>query len=59
MHDDPDPLRITPPSVSPVQVAGSFDHGTAAFPLIVEQVPEATTTPAGQPPTREPLGGPL
>jgi MFS family permease len=59
MHDDQDPQRITPPTVSPVQVAGSFDHGTAAFPLIVEQVPETKTTPAGQPPTREPLGGPL
>jgi len=58
MHDEPDAQRITPPAVSPVQVAGSFDHGTAAFPLIVEQVPEPKTAPAGHPPTREPLGGP-
>ena len=38
MHDEPDAQRITPPAVSPVQVAGSFDHGTAAFPLEQRQI---------------------
>ncbi len=59
MHDEPDTQRITPPDVSPIQIAGTFDHGSAAFPIIIEQVPEPKTTPVGQPPTREPLGGSL
>ena len=56
MHDEPGTRRITPPEVSPVQITGSFDRGTAAFPIVVEQVPEPKTTPAGHPPVRESLG---
>ena len=36
MHDEPDSPKITPPEVSPVQVAGTFDQGRAEFPLIIK-----------------------
>jgi MFS family permease len=57
MHDEPGTPKVTPPMVSPVQAAGSFDHGRAAFPLVVKQVPEPQTTVASQPPIREPHDG--
>jgi len=59
LHDEPDTQRVTAPSVSPAQATGAFDPGAAAFPIIVEQVSEPKTAPTGQPPTREPSGGPL
>jgi len=59
MHDNPESPKITPPKVSPAQVADSFDHVRAEFPLVVKQVPEPRTTVASQPPAKEPLDGPL
>ena len=57
MHDGPVNLKVTPPKVSPAQAAGTFDHGRAEFPLVVEQVSEPLTTVAGQPVAKEALDG--
>ena len=57
MHEAPKMLKITPPTVSPVQAGGAFDDGRAAFPLVVKQVPESLTTVASQPVVIEPLDG--
>ena len=49
--------RISPPTVSPAAAEPASDAATTGFPIIVDQVPEPKTTPVGQPPAREPLGG--
>ena len=57
MHDDStSTARITPPSVSPPAAEPTSATAATAFPVIVEQVSEPKTTPAGQPPAKETLG---
>jgi MFS family permease len=58
MHDEPETPVVSPPSVSPVQIAGTYEHGHAEFPLVVEQHAEPRTTAANSSTTREPLVGP-
>jgi PHS family inorganic phosphate transporter-like MFS transporter len=54
MNVEPGSPKITSAKVFPDQVAGTFDHGQANFPLVIDQVTEPQTTLAGRRATVEP-----